>query len=30
MQFGATANILVPDANFTAIHRCSSVWTPGV
>ncbi|HET7865209.1 MAG TPA: carboxylesterase family protein [Burkholderiaceae bacterium] len=30
MQFGDTANTLVPDAAFTATHRCSTVWTPGV
>jgi para-nitrobenzyl esterase len=30
MQFGATANTLVPDATFSAIHRCTTVWTPGV
>ncbi|HEX3139393.1 MAG TPA: hypothetical protein VHQ87_05030, partial [Rhizobacter sp.] len=30
MQFGATANTLVTDANFSALHRCTTVWTPGV
>jgi para-nitrobenzyl esterase len=30
LSFDAVGTTLIPDATFTATHRCSTVWTPGV